>query len=276
MRFGPIGTVLAALCLTLLVQPAITTAADGDTEVVVAADSPAETRDTADFTADGTNDQLEIQLAIDALPPAGGTVLLKEDTYRLSRSFNFNRHDSSLRGEGEGTVLWLAAIPRSSLREDTAAGEATVFLDDVSGFTAGLAVMVSDDNHHGFYTVRSVNEGYSGITLTTALAAAYSEGATITGHGYPAFTVDGDNIEVRDNRIDGTGMAELNDRSEGRFSWGDGLQLHRLAPRRATIAGNTVSNTACSGIWVMWSDEEVGEVIISKNHVGHWGQENLR
>ncbi len=87
--------------------------------------------------------------------------------------------------------------------------------------------------------------------------------------------VDGGTIEfgqVSNNYIDGTGLANWNDRSAGKFSWGDGIQLHYLAPRRVVITDNTVNDTARSGIWVMWSDDNGGEVLIAKNRVTNWGQ----
>ena len=49
------------------------------TYIVAASDS--RNKDLADFVADGTNDEVEIQAAIDALPATGGVVYLLEGTF---------------------------------------------------------------------------------------------------------------------------------------------------------------------------------------------------
>ena len=51
------------------------------TFVVAASDSSTLSKQQADYVCDGTNDQVEIQKAIDALPSGGGKVLLMEGVY---------------------------------------------------------------------------------------------------------------------------------------------------------------------------------------------------
>ncbi|MCL0087725.1 polysaccharide deacetylase family protein, partial [Dehalococcoidia bacterium] len=51
------------------------------TIVVAASDSSPQSKAQADFVADGVDDQVEIQAAIDALPASGGRVVLLEGTY---------------------------------------------------------------------------------------------------------------------------------------------------------------------------------------------------
>ncbi len=55
------------------------------TLVVATRDSSERSRATADFVGDGAGDQEEINAAIRALPPAGGTVLLMEGTYDIRK-----------------------------------------------------------------------------------------------------------------------------------------------------------------------------------------------
>ena len=67
----------------------------------------------ADFACDGTDDQIEIQEAIDYLNNTGGAVYLLEGTYNLSNKITFNNGTSdgiddsnkALIGTGAGTVL---------------------------------------------------------------------------------------------------------------------------------------------------------------------------
>ncbi|UCG68152.1 MAG: hypothetical protein JSV09_10025, partial [Thermoplasmata archaeon] len=53
------------------------------TLVVAAADSSVQGEAQADYICDGTDDHIEIQAAIDALPSGGGKILLLEGTYNL-------------------------------------------------------------------------------------------------------------------------------------------------------------------------------------------------
>ena len=84
----------------------------------IVASSSADTS-RADFVCDGTDDQEEIQQAIDYLSNAGGAVYLLEGTYNLSNNILFDDGSSdgiddsnkALIGTGAGTVLNLNLTP---------------------------------------------------------------------------------------------------------------------------------------------------------------------
>lgn len=60
-----------------------------------------------DYLCDGTDDQEEIQQAVNALPTGGGEVVLLSGTYQLSNNVNIEDQTGniSLRGEPGGTIL---------------------------------------------------------------------------------------------------------------------------------------------------------------------------
>jgi len=58
------------------------------TLVVAASDSSSQSKAAANYVCDGTDDQVEINNAISALPSYGGTVRLMEGTYRISGAIN--------------------------------------------------------------------------------------------------------------------------------------------------------------------------------------------
>lgn len=60
-----------------------------------------------DFLCDGTNDDVELQAAIDALPAGGGEIAILGGTYKLSASISISgpRGDLALVGEPGSTVL---------------------------------------------------------------------------------------------------------------------------------------------------------------------------
>ncbi|MEN6514449.1 MAG: hypothetical protein ABFC82_10965, partial [Methanoculleus sp.] len=57
-----------------------------NTLVVAASDSTSTAKAQADYVCDGSNDQAEIQNAINALPAGGGTVQLTEGTFNCAGS----------------------------------------------------------------------------------------------------------------------------------------------------------------------------------------------
>ena len=88
--------------------------ADGASLLVATKDSHPQSRWMADFIGDGVGDQEQINQAIKALPPAGGTVMLAEGTYDIRRVENslggvlVERSNVVLAGRGSATKLILA------------------------------------------------------------------------------------------------------------------------------------------------------------------------
>lgn len=58
-----------------------------------------------DYLCDGTDDQVEINTAIQALPDAGGEVIILDGTYNITAKININKSNVSIRGNGDATVL---------------------------------------------------------------------------------------------------------------------------------------------------------------------------
>src|SRR5690606_39272175 len=75
--------------------------------VVAANDSPAAIKATADYVADGTSDEDEINAALTAA--AGGKVYLAEGTYVADGTILIP-NNTTLAGAGRGTVIELADI----------------------------------------------------------------------------------------------------------------------------------------------------------------------
>lgn len=84
------------------------------TLVVAAADASEKSKAGADYVCDGEGDQEQINAAIAALPPAGGTVLLMEGTYDMRRAGEkfgcvmIERSNVTLAGQGAASKLVLA------------------------------------------------------------------------------------------------------------------------------------------------------------------------
>jgi hypothetical protein len=62
----------------------------------------------ADYICDGTDDDIQIQAAIDALGTSGGTIYLKKGTYNIGNTISIAQHNISLLGSGiRATILKL-------------------------------------------------------------------------------------------------------------------------------------------------------------------------
>jgi len=106
---------LSLVILGAAVLGGLSWAGAGPTTLVVAtADSSQRCRRVADFVGDGTGDQEEINAAIAALPPPGGSVLLMEGTYDVRKvqgrlgGVLIDRSNVVLAGQGAATKLVLA------------------------------------------------------------------------------------------------------------------------------------------------------------------------
>jgi hypothetical protein len=73
---------------------------------VVVCASNARSTERCDYVADGTADDVQIQAAINALPAAGGTVVLSEGTFHVQTSNTINLvSNATLKGQGRSTIL---------------------------------------------------------------------------------------------------------------------------------------------------------------------------
>lgn len=108
---------LAIVAVTCLIHCHVTlpTAAAAATILVATSDSSEQMRKRADFVGDGHGDQEEINAAIAALPPVGGTIHLAEGRYDIRRvdgtlgGITIDRSYVTLVGEGPATQLVLAS-----------------------------------------------------------------------------------------------------------------------------------------------------------------------
>lgn len=73
--------------------------------LVVGTSAAGWTADDCDYLCDGTDDQTELNAAVDALPSTGGEIVILDGTYNLSGSVAVNKERVTLRGSGAATRL---------------------------------------------------------------------------------------------------------------------------------------------------------------------------
>ena len=67
-----------------------------------------------DYLCDGTDDQVEINAAIQALPATGGEVVILDGVYNITQKISVNKANTTLSGNGSATVLkrmWSSVAP---------------------------------------------------------------------------------------------------------------------------------------------------------------------
>jgi len=141
------------------------------TILVAAADSL--NQGQANFVADGVNDEVEIQAALDALPATGGEVKLLDGTYYIESSLVLDSYQT-LRGCGRNTILTTTTANLDIITATGGAGtqKVGILIADlcIDGNAGGVA---NDIGIKWYYVDRSIifnvwsrNNGEEGIILT--------------------------------------------------------------------------------------------------------------
>jgi parallel beta-helix repeat protein len=139
-----------------------------------------------DYLCDGTNDQIEINNAITALPATGGEIVILDGTYNITAKINVNKNNVSIRGNGDTTIL--KRMFNSSVKEGviTLTGRSGCKIADLQ--VDGNKTDYTNSNNYGIYLTSSSNN----ITVTSNtcnnnntgiyLASSNSHNITVTSN----------------------------------------------------------------------------------------------
>ena len=125
------------------------------------------TQADCDYLCDGTDDQEEINAAIQALPTGGGEVVILDGTYHITGRVNINKSDVTLTGNGKNTIL-----------KQSAADGAATHIIDITYDNNTIRRLVLDGNR----------EAYS--SNQTAQQDAYAACIHITNHQSSSFDIN--------------------------------------------------------------------------------------
>jgi hypothetical protein len=192
-------------------------------------------------------DNRTIQLAINALPPGGGTVEILPGTYTCFDAIHL-RSNVHLVGHGDRTVLRKCDGVRHTLRIDADYGQLKITPQDVSGFLPGMGILVGDSRTGGWLeTATSVLDVRAGVLwIADHLVMDYA--ASRDGWVSNACSlVSG--IDLTDARIEGLtvdGNKERNWQMNG--CRGGAIYLHKA--KRCVVRDCTVRDYHGDGISV--------------------------
>jgi parallel beta-helix repeat protein len=200
------------------------------TAIVAASNSPQAVRDNADYVADGTADQTEINAALTAA--AGGKVYLAEGTYTVNASISIP-NNTTLAGAGRGTLVQLENFGATLTDID-----AVVNTDQTTG--AGIAVQDLRLDGRDDVNTAGIQRGISVLNLGNKAAAR--EGGKFSNLWIENFRDQGMRMESsQTNTISGVTSSH----SSGSFRYG--FDLNSSSYNSIT---NNISTSTSVGIYL--------------------------
>ena len=150
---------------------------------------------------------VDIQLAVNALPSVGGTVKLSEGIYELQDAVHL-RSNMKLIGSGPGTILKRANGFNSKLIDDADIGELKLMVEDASGFEPGMSVQIWDEPQSSCWNVSSgtITDIIENVLYINAyLVRDYraDKGGWVSNAGSGILIKEAENVFVSDFVIDG-------------------------------------------------------------------------
>ena len=115
------------------------------------------TLDDCDYLCDGTDDHVEIQQALDALPDDGGEVKLLDGTYYFEDGVTLTKDRTTLRGSGNATKIILGEAVQNVKN---------VRIINLPKNYCTVADISVDGNYQGYYSVRGVYVEGNNNTIT--------------------------------------------------------------------------------------------------------------
>lgn len=233
-----------------------------DAVLVAASNSSQADKDAADYVADGTDDQVQINAALTAADPASGTrktgkVFLFAGTYTTHRTDNSNAtilipNNTTLAGAGRGTLIQLGDIDTTDNlieNSDTATGTGVVIRDlrldgqktsNTAGTQHGIFFSGMGDGSGGSARRGAIVTGVSARYFrTSGLYLNYSSNNTITG-----------------NRLEGNNSAGIqstygfNNTITGNAAQGNSYGITSSQGSNVTINDNLAQGNTNYGVYV--------------------------
>jgi parallel beta-helix repeat protein len=144
--------------------------------IVVGTSTSGWTEKDCDYLCDGTNDQVEINNAIAALPATGGEVIILDGTYNITARINVNKNNVSIRGNGNATVLkrmWNSSFSEGIITLTSVQGcriENLQIDGNKTTYTSNYnyAIRLHSSNNNNTVTGNTCNNNYHGIHLSSS------------------------------------------------------------------------------------------------------------
>ena len=232
-----------------------------------------------DYLCDGTDDQVEINAAILALPAVGGKVVIREGTYSIAASIIINANNLIIEGMGASTVLKrmynsVTSEGIVSVSRDYCAVRNLQIDGNKANYTnnSNCGIIVHNDNctvsgnachnnaNRGIYVTggnctvswNTCNgNGDNGITANSNCTVS---GNACNGNSICGIIVHNDNCTVSGNACNGNGANGIsaggNCAISGNACIGNGANGITVHNDNCTVSGNACNGNGVSGIVV--------------------------
>lgn len=151
------------------------------TLVVAASDAHRRSIAQAHFRCDGTDDNREIQAAIDALPSGGGRVRCTEGSFDIAETVKMNSPASVLQGMGQSTVFSMASGVTTMIKAENVGAQSS----------SEPGVMVKDMYLNGNFRAGNIGIWFNGAAWGAIENVLFDECRTVL-----KFTADGDSDRI--------------------------------------------------------------------------------
>ena len=257
------------------------------------------TSDDCDYLCDGTDDQVEINAAIQALPSTGGEIVILDGTYNITATIAMNKDNVKLSGNGTATILkrmWDSSVTAKSVIAVTATnGGCCIENLQINGnketYTSsnncGIYLSSSNNtvtkntcnnNNNGIYLFSSDNT-VTGNTCNNNNYGIYMSGSnnnTVTGNtcnnnNYGIY-LSGNNSTVTGNTCNnnnrGIYLSGSNDNTVTGNTCNNNNYGIYLSGNNSTVTGNTCNNNTYHGIRMLGDNNTVTGNTCSNNAIG--------
>lgn len=156
---SPISKKITWQNLRALIQPG-----SGATYMVAANDAPTKVKGIADYTCDGTADEVQINAAVTALPSTGGLVRLSEGTFNAATSVLIDKDSVIMVGTGWGIRTGGSGTGKGTMvKAATGLTTAVIFVRQAADTRPLQSVILRDINVDG----NSIGSGVDGIYFSS-------------------------------------------------------------------------------------------------------------
>jgi len=280
------------------------------TVVVAASDASAKSKAQADYVCDGTDDQVEIQAAIDAInADGGGHIVLSEGLFSITTAITFaNKSNVWLSGQGKSTHIradaGLGTNGVINIRTPTSHIIVSDLYVDTNGANANYAISIRGDNASPpgteFVIVQRVwiedgnDDGIEIIDsaqnvkiLDSYFIGTFSDSPIEVGDGATNITIRGnhidcvanDGISVNSHTDPGTAPSQVViDGNHITYTTGGGLGAIVIGGDVAfadiTIVNNQIRNTPDDGIVVQFFSDKpyISRLLLANNNIHNVGR----
>ena len=212
------------------------------------------TEDDCDYLCNGTDDQEEINAAIQALPETGGEIVILDGTYNITASIVLDRANSTLRGNGAATVL------KRMWNSGTAEG-----IVDVTAKNCTVCDLCFDGNRVAYTSNNNRGVNISGSKICVTGNTCNNNNCGIYVVNSPSNTVTGNTCNNNNCGIHVSGGPS--NTVTGNTCNNNNYGIHVSGGSSNTVTGNTCNNNNC-GICVSSSSNTVTGNTCNNNNYG--------